>query len=732
MPIKETLDLEISPQLDRTIYERQLRDFKRRTERILQSTKPVGQAGLLETIFMPQGGRANRAIKKNMGKQFQEVSKQMGTGLKGSAKQGRDIKGMSSDFTKVAINIAKATGMVKIFTQELRRAADEMRKAKKEAEQATKEAGGGTAGGGKGEKGGSGGRFGRIKRYMAGAAAFVGGSLLGFMTGAYREGISNYQQRSQDRLEQAPYMMGFSGYGKEGARFTRGGWASGADLGYNASQAAQIQGRAAKLGLGGGPMAARVAMTLERGYGEGGVDIASGLARRTGGTATQAMKTMSQAMAVGIKTGLDEARIGEFLSAANDYAERQLAVTPDKDTFKQFYKELAFLQERGGKGLAGKYGAAALGRVDQSIKGASGASQALMFRAFGFGQGKSFFDVLKQQEQGIAGKGNISAIMKQLQKEYGVGEGGGLSQSGMIAFKNMGMGSLGMAKKFSDVYMQEQKGVISTDEAHKKVKDIEEKEKLAKVPLLQRKAWAGMANFGKMTQMMASRFDRMADFGAKNIKIMETVHKLQEGMVKMIEPIMGVIKDSLPTFLNLMTTVMSVISEGIKMAVRGIMYIVKFIQGFSKGWKESKNTGFTQIFKRFGDAFTTAGDTILQQAVDFRKMEEKLENLGKKKEKPLSPEMQKEMSKMKPITGTFMDGLGKKKERPKDNSSPIIDLTTVQQAASRLLDKLGGGIHVHSTVEIKQDPKATPSGTNKRIKKVQASSKGEVKKGRWI
>lgn len=609
MGIKERLEVETVPSIDFSIYERQFDEFKRKME--TRGLRPrTRQGGLFQNMFMPWSGRVDRDVRQNVTKTMGQTTRLVGQSLQQmgrnqSVKQGfgaleKGVGGLEESLGETNNRIKESIKLFKELSKESAKTANVL----KSSSQSMRGGAGGGGGGGRGQGGGFwGSRTGRgvraVGRGSSRMLGMMGGGIFGFAMAAYQQGVANYEQMSQAQLGAAPQLVQAGPGGRFNVGASRRNVARltgvGARYGYNAAETAGIAGQAGQAGYGVGPGGVRAAMQMQRAMGPEGLAMGGQLMRVMGQTGQKGapqmmMKQMSKAMAVGVKTGLDEARIGEFLKASVDYAEQQLAITPEagKEAFKLYTRELGLIQERGGAGMRGRYGAAALGRVDQAIKGAQGAQQSFMLRAFGFGQGTSFFDALRRQEQGIAGKGkggesNLMAVMKQLRGEYGAGPGGGLSKMGMLAFKNLGMGSTFMAEKMSKIYLQRQRGEISAEDAQKKIKSIQEKEKMQKYPMLQRKAWAAMEAFGGVARLMAGKWNSLAKFGGEFYKLKDSMTKMSMMMLETVKPLMEAIKKSMPTVLRLVQTVLPILQKVLEKTLSGIMMIVGMIGAFFKG-----------------------------------------------------------------------------------------------------------------------------------------------------
>lgn len=626
-------NLTFVPEIDDSLFIQQLTQMKNNMEKILLQGGKKPNPGVLQNLMMPKGGNMVQGMEKGVKTSFKGLEKQFkgltqivgksGKGLGGFFKSGDDQAKKLENRMKNLINLSNKLG------KELDKASGG-----KDKEENRKQKEGGVWKSTKKVTG-------MLGRTGLRAGAFLGRGAMGFVTGAYKQGIQSYEQTAAERLAGAPSMVRQDGaFGKKVQGFRSAGYdsRSGAKFGYSADAAARLQAGAAREGMAG-VGSGRSAFMLNRALGERGVGWGAALMRQQGTTggkgSRDAIRQLSQAMAIGVKTGLDEARIGEFLQAGVEYAEAQLKVTPDNNQYKQFIRELGLVQMRGGPGMRGRYGSAALGQVDQAVKGAQGTQQSFLLRAFGMGRGAGFFKSLQRQESGVAGQGeggesNMMAIMKQLRSEYGAGKEGGLSQSGALAFKGMGFGSTSMAKKFGEIYLQRQSGKLTAKQATEKVKQIQDKEKEAKMPTIQRKAYAVMANFGGVAKMLAGRFNKLSDFGAKNYDLKETITKFQIGMIDTIKPIMDSVKPLVGLITNGLTTVMPTIVSILTKIFETIEVVGSGIGGFISGYSKSDggllkriDDGFTGLGKGWGDASKRVGLRSSERSLKEKELEYK-------------------------------------------------------------------------------------------------------------
>ena len=428
------------------------------------------------------------------------------------------------------------------------------------------------------------GRIGRSGMRVLGGAAkktslFLGRGLLGFASGAIQQGIANFEQIQNARLEAASILGG-------GAQFS-----GGTAFGFNRAQAARVQAQAAQAGVGD----ARTGFMLNRALGSTGIQTAGGIAGRQGVSGGNALRQLSGALSVAMETGLSRARVPEFLQTANQLSEQQLLQTPDKKSFKSIVQEMATLQ---GVGLSGRFAGQALGQANKAIQGATGASQAFLMRAFGFGQGgRGLVDVLKMQEQGALG-GNMSRVMKQLVAEYGAGEGGGLSEAGKLAFKSMGLGSISMAEKFSQAYLQGG-GKLSKEQIEK----IQQKEMERKKPKIEIDAYRAMKNFGGVAKSLAAKFDKYAEQGKAAYVVVGKLRDIQGKMSDVLLPLVSAASTVLVPALTTIQSLLPQMGEGIKTMLSYVKGIANYfganpIADAARQSLSQKQTSKSNLLKR--------------------------------------------------------------------------------------------------------------------------------------
>lgn len=611
----------------RSIMEMQ-RSLYKTVEQTARAMPTLGSPGLINQMMAPQGGDATKAMRRSMGNVGKEMEKGLSKAVQGA---GKGMKNASKGADDLKKSIKAAAKEAASFRLEVEKAMKALQKPSR-----LRRVGGSAWRGMKG-----------ALSLGAQGAGFIGKSLVGFMTGAFQRGVANYEQTAMARLSGAPYMTAMAGgYGEKGANYRSDKYVGGGKWGYNLAESAVIQAQAARLGMGGGGTAARTAMQLQRGLGQEGVQWGATLMRHQGltgkaGGAQKMIRQLSEAMAIGVKTGLDEARVGELLQAANDYAEQQIRQTPDNNQWKLYIREMGMIQQRGGPGLRGRYGAAAMQQIDQAMKGAGGVQQSFLMRAFGFGKGTSFLKALRRQEAGAFGRGpgdesNMMSVMKMLRQEYGAGKHGGLSQQGLLAFKGMGFGTTSMAEKFGQIYLQRKSGEISAEDARKKVRQIEEKEKIAKMPAIQRKAYEAMDKFGSVAQNLAKQYAQFVKFGKDNYEIKQLLINFQKKALGYIKPMIKSVKKLAESVIPLLDKTLPVVAKLLGYIVEKLALFIRMMTAFASGYSKG---GISGAFNAMSSVSTEG-----EGKIERDKEQEKMNKAKRQAWTMMKPEVEKQMS----------------------------------------------------------------------------------------
>ena len=145
-------------------------------------------------------------------------------------------------------------------------------------------------------------------------------------------------------------------------------------------------------------------------------------------------KQMVKAVAAGITTGLDRARLPEFLTGVMELTSRSAGRTGGDVSSVPFSNLLATLGSTGASGLQGARGVSVARALEEGFTNPGGGEEgrALALSAMGFGRngpggGRSFYDATKALEQGTT-KANpqfIREMFEHANAVWGAGAGGG-------------------------------------------------------------------------------------------------------------------------------------------------------------------------------------------------------------------------------------------------------------------------------------------------------------------
>lgn len=375
---------------------------------------------------------------------------------------------------------------------------------------------------------------------MAGMAGVMG--LGAMLTGAYSEGMAAGTSTELAKL-QATQTLGSGATLADSSIATR--------FGYKQTEAIGLQTQAAKQGFNAKTASQQADLfRINRTLGNDGIQVAGGMMRR-GGEMAAILPRLSKIVAMGMETGLDRARIPEMLQSANEYAERQIAITPGgTEMADRFAQLMSRFQTSGVKGFQGKYGANVINKFDGAIKNSSGAKEAFTLRAMGFGAGTSLYDAKKMQQEGALGvhngKLNIDRIVDQSNKEMGTGQAGNMALADYAGISYAAVEKLrGVLGSGTDV-----------DTKKAKIKAIQMKESERSMPLLQAEAFKSMVAFGTEAVRNAKRFDRMAAQLDNLRPIKEAMDKMQNAMLNVTIPLLQVIGKVLVPLANGLSALM--------------------------------------------------------------------------------------------------------------------------------------------------------------------------------
>ena len=154
-----------------------------------------------------------------------------------------------------------------------------------------------------------------------------------------------------------------------------------------------------------------------------------------GKTGTKGLRELETVMAAAFSSGLERARVPEFLQGVNTLVRRQGMVSAGDVSSRGAAMLLTQLGQSGLTGFRGERGARVAANLDETIRrggaGAGAAGKSFMLRAFGFGAGggASYVEALRRMEKGVSDPTNVKSMLEQVRKEYGTGEAGQLALS---------------------------------------------------------------------------------------------------------------------------------------------------------------------------------------------------------------------------------------------------------------------------------------------------------------
>jgi hypothetical protein len=116
-------------------------------------------------------------------------------------------------------------------------------------------------------------------------------------------------------------------------------------------------------------------------------------------------RDLTKAMAAGVASGLEKARLPEFLSGVMDLTSKAAGRAAGDVSTAPFAQLLSTLARSGVSGLQGARGAAVASALEEGFTSPGGGEEgrALALHAMGFGRGKSFYAATQALERGTAG-----------------------------------------------------------------------------------------------------------------------------------------------------------------------------------------------------------------------------------------------------------------------------------------------------------------------------------------
>lgn len=432
-------------------------------------------------------------------------------------------------------------------------------------------------------------------RLGVGAAASTVSGLLGMLIGGIQQGYQTHLQVGQA-------MGSITGMGA-----TKGGMGpkigKGIGMGFRPSetwqQAAQV-GRAV-----GSPTAVTLAQQLALGGGGMGVGEAAGIMgqlRQAGvefnaPNRPQASQLLGKLIEKGLLTGLEKARLPEYLHGVSTMAEMvggRQAGKVDVDTIATTLSYLGRIP-----GMQGQRGVNLMQTIDQAIKSPGGgeAGQQLMLQAMGFGKpgGETpYYEAVKRQQRGITGVGgaqNLIDVFKEIQSQYGpMGKGSQSQEANLAAQTAMPGLTLDMIESIGDM--------INSGKSQEEIlKGIEDQTKKFK-PVEERVVDAIKEGFQGVRIRLAGQEAKSAATGAKFAKVVET---LQDEMHKLLMELIKAIKPHLPEIIEAIKLMGGFAREALKRMGKTAGELAEYGVGAAKAWQ-----GKTPVGKALGGGLTGA------------------------------------------------------------------------------------------------------------------------------
>jgi len=266
-----------------------------------------------------------------------------------------------------------------------------------------------------------------------GALGAVGSGLLGMLMGGIQQGYGTYLQVGAAKAAMAG--MGSRTDLNSGRRFL--GRGAGGALGYTPTEHA---GNAAAIARATGNLGAVYRgeqLTRITGMGIGEAAGVMGAFRQAGlgfetpvtkgrkGTEGAGVRMLEKTMAQAMATGLERARVPEYLHAVAQFADQQGGRQGGTVDVGAIGGALALVSKL--TGTTGNRAAGIFSQLNQSIMapGAGEAGQALTLQAFGFGKPggtNDYYSAIQRQEQGLTGPEgakNLLDILKETTSQYG-------------------------------------------------------------------------------------------------------------------------------------------------------------------------------------------------------------------------------------------------------------------------------------------------------------------------
>jgi len=390
------------------------------------------------------------------------------------------------------------------------------------------------------------GPLGRAGNFLGRTAAFAGGGLAGLVVGAALRGYQNYTAYQQAL---GP-TIGLGGRGgREAARAGRG---KGGNLGFNIMERAQlipamarstgvVSPRAMMQGMRATGMEAGEVAEIFGAIRQGGTqfagtaDVFGGKKDRTVQLKGQGSREFSKMIAAGMFSGLEKARLPEFMSGIAQLMKVQGTMAAGTVTGGDFAKLGAVFGRTGLEGMKGARGMELMSKLQQGILAPGGGESGMAFmrQAMGFGKpggGASFYEAEKRREKGLSGE-NFGRVMGELKSQYGGGQDAALKMRELFGV------SLKQAETLMKIYDSDK----TMEEKEKEAQKVMEESKS-----LEQKSYEEMKKAGTNLTKQAALFDDSVKIGSETKGYIEGIEKaimdLTKFLIKHIPDILAVLK----------------------------------------------------------------------------------------------------------------------------------------------------------------------------------------------
>lgn len=233
-------------------------------------------------------------------------------------------------------------------------------------------------------------------------------------------------------------------------------------------------------------------------------------------------RDLEKALAAGFESGLDRARMPEFIQGVGKLVEMQGGRQGGDVSSTGFATILGAMGKTGKSGMQGSRGAAVLSQLNEAMVKPGGGEygQALMLQAMGFGKpggDTTYYEALKKQERGATDPENVKALFGETERQYGGG------QEQILALREMtGLSITQLETMRTAVKNFDNEGLLTA------IEDA--------LPL-EEQSLAEMKGMGDHLELMAGLDERMVGIGAKMAKSIEGMQKSYNIMIDQAIPL---------------------------------------------------------------------------------------------------------------------------------------------------------------------------------------------------